>query len=55
MSKEKGILGKILSVAGVVLVVVGVFVFQGVSNADDSTTPAATGGVGLATGGEPSD
>ena len=50
MNKEKGILGRILSVAGAILVVVGVFVFQGVSNADDSTTPADTGGVELATG-----
>ena len=50
MSKEKGILGRILSVAGAILVVVGVFVFQGVSSADDSTTPAATGGVELETG-----
>ena len=53
MNKEKGILGRILSISGVILVIAGVFVFQGVSSANDTTNPADTGGVGLSTGEEP--
>ena len=47
MKKEKGVLGKLLSIAGVILVIVGVFVFQGMSKAEDDGAPATGGDVNL--------
>ena len=55
MKDDKSILGKLLSIAGAILVVVGVFVFQGASHADDPVAPADTGGVGLIAGGDPAE
>ena len=52
VKNEKGIFTKLLSVAGAILVIVGVFVFQGVSRADDPVDPADTDGIGLTTGTE---
>ena len=46
MKKEKGILGKLLLVPGVVLVLVGVFAFQGFSRADE-TESTGSGDVGV--------
>ena len=40
MEKEKGILGRLLAGAGALVVLVGVFVFQGITHAEDSITPA---------------
>ena len=51
MEKEKGILGKLLASAGVLLVVVGVFVFQGITHAEDGAEPADTGDTGMIVGG----
>ena len=51
MEKEKGIFGKLLASAGVLLVVVGVFVFQGITHAEDSAEPADTGDTGMIVGG----
>lgn len=45
MQKDKGILGRLLSIVGVILVLVGVFVFQGISRADDTTGPMDSGGI----------
>ena len=54
MKNDKGILGKLLSIAGFILVVVGVFVFQGVSRANDALVdPADVGGVGLSATNQP--
>lgn len=51
MKNEKGILGKLLVFVGGILVVTGVFVFQGFSHADDVVTdPADTNGIGLTAG-----
>ena len=50
IKKEKGIFTKLLAVAGAVLVISGVFVFQGGSRAEDETTPADSNGIGLGTG-----
>lgn len=47
MKEQKGILGKLLIIPGVVLVVVGVFVFQGFSHADDTVTTGGAGNVGV--------
>lgn len=47
MKKEKGILGKLLTLTGAFLVVVGVFVFQGMSKAEDEGN-GANGDVGVA-------
>ncbi len=47
MKKQKGILGKLLVIPGVVLVTVGVFVFQGFSHADETTAPGGAGNVGV--------
>lgn len=55
MNREKGVFSKLLSIAGVILVVLGVFVFQGASRADDTTAPVESN-LGLTTGeGEPVD
>ena len=43
MKDQKGIFGKLLSVAGVALVVVGVFVFQNISRAEDEGGAPAVG------------
>jgi len=55
--KEKGILGKLLSLAGAILVVAGVFVFQNASHAEDPVDPASVGGVGVVANptGDPED
>lgn len=51
MKNEKGILSKLLVSVGAVLVVAGVFVFQGASHAnDDVASPADVGGVGVSAG-----
>lgn len=55
MKKEKGIFTKLLSVAGAILVVVGVFVFQGVSRAEDDVTPGDANGPALNAGGDSTD
>lgn len=48
MKEQKGILGKMLSVTGVILVVVGVFVFQSFSHAEDTTeNTGGNGNVGV--------
>ena len=47
MKSQKGILGKLLVIPGVVLVMVGVFVFQGFSHADETTAPGGAGNVGV--------
>ncbi|MBQ3296435.1 hypothetical protein IJG95_01880, partial [Candidatus Saccharibacteria bacterium] len=44
MKEQKGILGKLLSITGVILVTLGVFVFQNFSHAED--TAENTGGSG---------
>ena len=43
MKKEQGVLGKLLSIVGVVLVVTGVFVFQNISRAEDEGAAPAAG------------
>ena len=55
MKEQKGILGKLLVIAGAVLVSVGVFVFQGMSHADDTATTGGSGDVGVTVGTEPTD
>ena len=52
MKDEKGIFGKLLSVAGVALVVVGVFVFQNISKADDEGGAPVAGSNVVVTGAE---
>lgn len=47
MNKEKGIFTKLLSVAGVILMIVGVFVFQGGSKAEDDIPPVTDNGTGI--------
>lgn len=47
MKKEKGILGKLLASVGVLLVVVGVFVFQGITHAEDGVDPTDGEGAGV--------
>ena len=47
MKNNKGIFGKLLSIAGAVLIVVGVFVFQGLSNAETDVTSPSGGDVGM--------
>lgn len=51
MKDQKGILGRLLLFVGGILVVAGVFAFQGFSHADDIvSTPVDVGGLGLTTG-----
>lgn len=50
IKKEKGIFTKLLVVFGAILVIAGVFVFQGGSRAEDENTPADANGIGLGTG-----
>lgn len=52
MEKEKGILGRLLASVGVILVVVGVFVFQGITHAETGDTPEDENKPGLIAGGE---
>lgn len=47
MKKEKGIFTKLLSITGAILVVVGVFIFQGASNAEDDVNSMADNGTGI--------
>ncbi|MDO4753223.1 MAG: InlB B-repeat-containing protein [Candidatus Saccharibacteria bacterium] len=47
MKDNKGILGRLLFIVGIALVAVGVFVFQGMSRAEDDGMPAAAGDVGV--------
>lgn len=47
MKKEKGIFGKLLAIAGAILIATGVFVFQGLSKADETETTGGDGSVGL--------
>ena len=51
MKKEKGILGKLLASVGVLLVVVGVFVFQGITHAEDGVDSTDGEGAGVVVGG----
>ena len=51
MKKNKSILGKLLITVGMLLVVVGVFVFQGMTHADEGVDPADGAGVGTVIGG----
>ena len=52
MEKQKGILGRSLASVGVMLVIVGVFVFQGMTHAETGDDPADPEGVELVAGGE---
>lgn len=52
MKNEKGIFGKLLAIAGAILIATGVFVFQGLSSADENETTGGDGSVGLTVNGE---
>lgn len=47
MEENKGILGKLLTSVGVLLVLVGVFVFQGISHAEDGGNPIESQSMGV--------
>ena len=55
MKEEKGILGRLLTIAGAILIATGVFVFQGLSSADETDTAGGAGDVGLAINEEPGE